>query len=105
MELDRNTDTQLRKNLEVVWKRIEPYTRGRKLTRNPQKLQDYRVGITDAYNKLLRYYHSVYANSNSADKQLIDSKATWALEKVKRAYFYLIITFRWEYTDALMQSW
>lgn len=44
MELDRNTDALLRNFFEVIWKRIEPYTRDRVLTRNPKKLQEYRVG-------------------------------------------------------------
>lgn len=95
MEYDKQLCAHHRGELIKYFKRIQVYE-SRELTKNSEKLKQYKIDIVQAYNTLVVYYSTTFLNSQSTEQKLIQGYAKWAVDLVKRAFSILSLEYNFQ---------
>lgn len=83
--------------LNKVVKRVEvSKSPGRKLTKNADKLLNYKISIVNAHNELVKYIASYYNKFNNDSKKIICEKIKANRTRIDNCFEILQLTFKWE---------
>lgn len=84
---------RLKKEFTSVWNKIEPYIKRRKLTKDTELIEGYRMEIVRTYNNLLTYIADGYSYVNEQQQETLDKLVDRCLKKIRKSFEILKITY------------
>lgn len=95
MAIDEVVFSRLRDAFTNEWKKVEHYVERRPLTKNQDKIQEYRTKITGTFNNICSYLITVYNSGDIETKLECIARINPYLAKTKIAFDTLRLSYDW----------
>lgn len=96
---DEEYYNELKENFAAIFKRIQPYERKRKLTKNLELRNEYKNDIVVAFNDIIIYIRQFHDRATETGRNTLRDAAFIYIAKVKRAFRALKLKYNWPELD------